>query len=121
MKGSGVFRGMLVSMAGLWGHVARYWRGTKTYDDPHLGDPYHHLRSRRGTTYRGKTPVPRPLPCDPGTLTYHDKLVAHFGARFANDFRRRYIKSKRTSEPLVLPTDQDFIDNPPWKFLEAQK
>jgi hypothetical protein len=115
----GMFRRMVDSTRKVFGLPI-----THKYPDPILQDPRTRQKKRAHGHGSGrwcsKAPVRRTLPCDPGTLTYHDKLVVHFGARFANDFRRRYIKHKRTREPLVLPTEQEFIDNPRWAFLETQ-
>lgn len=97
---------------------------TYKYSDPEFQDPRtrkkkraHGVGSGRFTTQSRKlSAVP---PCDPGTITYHDMLVRHFGHRFANDFRRRFIASVSGSLPrseLVLPTKQEFSDNPPWAW-----
>lgn len=58
--------------------------------------------------------VRRALPCEPGTIQYHDKLVAHFGRRRAEGYRQ-CIQRKFLN---LLPTEQDFADNPPWAFLK---
>ena len=56
-----------------------------------------------------------PPPCQPGTITYHDKLVRHFGRRQAN----RYGKLIRAGELDALPTAEDFAANPPWRFCNG--
>ena len=53
------------------------------------------------------------IPCDPGTITYHDKLVKHFGARKALGYRYAIQSGYQ-----CLPTEQDLADNPPWAFLK---
>ena len=96
---------------------------TRHYDDPVLSRSPESRPEPRGRYRIGKVREPKlsSVPkCFPGTIVYRDKLVNHFGSRFANDFRRRYIASKTGPIPrpeLVLPTDQDFIDNPPWRYL----
>ncbi len=98
---------------------------THHYPDPVFQDPKLRRKKRALNHFsRGRFTVERIKrdavpPCDPGTITYHDMLVRHFGARFANDFRRRFIASVSGSLPrpeLVLPTKQEFSDNPPWAW-----
>lgn len=113
MKGHGIFRRVVTRAKQLFNSPV-----THVYKDPVFTPKVDGYKKSR----RKKQPrIKKSFPCGPGDLAYHDKLVAHFGARFANDFRRRYIKHKRTRETLVLPTDQEFIDNPPWAFLATQR
>ena len=100
MKG-GVFRGILAACAMAFARLRPNRIKTNHYPDPLLRDP--HLGSGghkhpRGRSYQGKPRLGRP-PCDFGTITYHDKLVRHFGRREADRIQRAY----RADELDVLP------------------
>lgn len=112
----GMFRGFIATMAEFLSQLKFWGGGSKYYADPLLRDPYSRPRSRKGTKYRGKVRVRPTLPCEPGTLRFHDKLVAHFGRRRAEGYRQ-CIQRKFLN---LLPTEQDFADNPPWEFLKGQ-
>jgi hypothetical protein len=79
---------------------------------PHSKKP----RARRGrkndqrpVMRRGNLVAPK---CDPGTITYHDKLVRHFGRRQAD----KYGRILNAGQLDLLPTEEDFANNPPWAF-----
>jgi hypothetical protein len=93
---------------------------TTTYKDPLplRGDP---ALVKKPGRYRRRKNDTRPMmkrgnlgppPCDPGTITYHDKLVRHFGARKA----RKLGKMMRLQPDLVV-TEEDFLAHPPWAHL----
>ena len=93
---------------------------THHYADPMFQDPRYrrkkralnHFSSGRFVVERIKRDaVP---PCEPGTITYHDKLVRHFGRRRAAGYRQCIQRGFLN----LLPTEQDFADNPPWAFLK---
>lgn len=110
-----MYRGFLAAMGAFFGRL-RFWDTSKVYADPHLNDPYHHSRSRLGTKVnrRGKTRTA--IPCVPGTITYHDKLVKHFGRRRAEGYRVAIQRGHLN----CLPTEKDFRNNPPWGFVKPQ-
>lgn len=91
---------------------------TRHYADPAFRDPrlrkkkraYGHAQQGR---WRGKELVRRLPPCAPGTITYHDKLVRHFGRRRAEGYRIAI----QLCHLSCLPSARDFRNNPPWAFL----
>lgn len=92
---------------------------THHYPDPKLRDsrgiPQRKKKRAHGGQWRStRATVRRALPCEPGTIVYFDKLVAHFGRRRAEGYRQ-CIQRKFLN---LLPTEQDFADNPPWAFLK---
>ncbi len=112
----GMFRRLITTIAMTLGFTA-----THHYPDPVFKDSRgiptrrkkraHGVSSGRFTVERIKrSRAPR---CEPGTITYHDKLVAHFGRRRADGYREG-IQRKMMS---ALPSAQDFADNPPWAWL----
>lgn len=56
-----------------------------------------------------------PPPCIPGSITYHDKLVRHFGRKEADKYGR-CILAKQLD---LLPTAEEFAANRPWAFLST--
>ncbi len=111
----GMFRGMIAAIGAFFSGLNPWRARGKYYADPLLRDPY--TRSRKGSRQPGKAKAKRVLPCDPGDIRYHDKLVKHFGRRRADGYsqciQRKFLN--------LLPTEQDFADNPPWAFLQARK
>ena len=73
-----------------------------------------HTSSTRDRYRKYEQPKRKVPACEPGSIHYHDKLVKHFGARKAEGYRQCYQRGFLN----LLPTEQDFIDNPPWKFLK---
>lgn len=110
MKGQGGIRKFMTAVGKALGRL-KFWGGARTYPNPILRDPYANKRTRKS---RGKARVAPQLQCEPGTVVYHDKLVSHFGRQKAEGYR---IAIQRGHLNL-LPTEQDFIDNPPWAFLK---
>jgi len=109
MKG-GVFRGFITAMAGfVYSIKERVPIRATHYPDPVLSDPYKKLRRSRVV---GKPRIRRVLKCEPGTISYHDKLVRHFGRRQADKFGR-LIQNKRLD---LLPTAANFAESPEWAF-----
>jgi hypothetical protein len=91
---------------------------THHYPDPVARVP---KGRRRGVKRFGRKNDVRPMlrrghlgppKCEPGTITYHDKLVRHFGHREALRYRRCLI----AKQPELLPTPEDFRANPPWAW-----
>ena len=113
----GMFRRMMATVAMTMGFAI-----THNYPDPKLRDsrgiPQRKKKRAHGVGSGRWSPVKvrarRMLPCEPGTVIYHDKLVAHFGRRRAEGYRQ-CIQRKFLN---LLPTEQDFADNPPWRFLK---
>ena len=73
-------------------------KGPKQFEMP---DPVFAPRSigrLKPVNRQGSPRLGRP-PCDPGTITYHDKLVRHFGRREADRIGRAY----RAAELKELP------------------
>lgn len=113
MKG-GTIRRIANTFRGLVG------RPTKNkYADPELKEPRERRKKRSGGRIGRKGDV-RPMikrghlgppRCEIGTITYHDKLVRHFGARKARKLHRMAM-----SQP-ELAADLDFSAHPPWAFL----
>ncbi len=85
MKGKITFGKVIAAIAGVMTKLRLRWHGQTQMNDPVLRDPYKHQRTHAGTTEnrKGKRRYPRPA-CTPGTITYHDKLVRHFGRRYAD-------------------------------------
>jgi hypothetical protein len=119
MKGGTIRR-----MAGLFGIIAGVFGRPVThhYPDPKTRDPRDRKKkrgtgsgSRRFAVERIKRSVAPP--CHPGTITYHDKLVRHFGRRQADKYGRCIIAKQLD----LLPTAEDFAANPPWAFLTSQR
>lgn len=54
------------------------------------------------------------LPCDPGTITYHDRLVRHFGRKKADAYGR-LIQSGDLDQ---LPTEEDFRSQMPFGWVK---
>ena len=103
MKGQGIFRGIQKAVAGLFSK-------TKHYPDP----VFRELRDRpegKRKFEREAKPTVAP-PCDPGTITYHDKLVRHFGRRRADGYNE-CIQRKMMS---ALPTPEEFDAAVPWAW-----
>ena len=114
MKGKGTFRGFV-------NKVRRTFGLSRKYADPVFQDPRDRKKKRahghaQRARWRVKESVRKGLPSDPGTITYHDKLVRHFGRRRA-DAIGRLIQQRKMDQ---LPSEQDFIDNPPWAFLNER-
>ncbi len=93
------------------------------YPDPVLRDsrgiPQRKKKRAHGHVSRGRFRRTRELslkapPCIPGTITYHDKLVRHFGRRKAEG----YGMAIQLGHLSCLPSAQDFADNLPWAFLK---
>lgn len=91
---------------------------THHFDDPVISRMPHTAPVRSRRFRRGKLrfrDVTKPtMACDPGTIVYHDKLVKHFGRRKAEGYRI----ARQLGHMSCLPTEQDFINNPPWAFLK---
>jgi hypothetical protein len=90
---------------------------THHYDD-HFGDSPEMRRQktpryRMGKYERETKPSVAP-PCRPGTITYHDKLVRHFGRRKAEGYRHCIQRNMHSA----LPTEEDFDRTVPWGFLK---
>jgi len=111
MKGMGTFRRIADGFKRLVGRPV-----THSYPDPVARVP---KSRRRGVKRYGRKNDVRPMmrrgnlgppKCEPGTITYHDKLVRHFGAREALRYRRCLI----AKQPELLPTPEDFRANPQW-------
>lgn len=120
MKG-GTIRRIAAMFAGL-GWASRLPQGpiTKHYADPSLSDPRKRRKKRGSGSGSRRFAVERIKrfgvpPCRPGTITYHDKLVSHFGRRQADKYGR-CIQAKQLD---LLPTAADFAANPPWAFLTS--
>ena len=122
MKGGTILRMAMIfgaAMAGLTGRPQ-----TKHYDDPVFKDPRDRRKkrssgvsSRRFTVERKK--LTAPPKCRPGTITYHDKLVRHFGRKKADWYGRlmqHRDKFGRLDNLHLLPTAEDFAANPPWAW-----
>jgi len=109
MKGQGIFRRMALRVKEkITGKPAGVER---SHPDPMLRAPEKRTRSRRSKpTVRRRT-----LSCEPGTIVYHDKLVKHFGSRQA----RKYGRIIQAGQMDLLPTEQEFQDNPPWAYLST--
>ena len=86
----GMFSRMMATMA-----MAIGMSVTHRYDDPSFYTPENRRRKKRGTgsgmgrqlkigQKRRWHTMPR---CKPGTITYHDKLVRHFGRRLGTGAR----------------------------------
>ena len=90
---------------------------TTHYKTPELEAPRAHRKKRvRRPSKRGHRSIGLyRLACVPGTITYHDKLVRHFGRRKADQYGR-IIQAGQLD---LLPTLQEFEDNPPWAFLST--
>jgi len=91
---------------------------THQYDDPVIGIGAPEERRKKSPGRYKYRPVkelgPKVLPCEPGTIEYHDKLVRHFGRRRAEGYRHCIQRGMHSA----LPTAQDFDDNVPWGFLK---
>ena len=87
MKGSGVFRGVVAALHLMASRLIPRRTKTSHYPDPICVDPYANRAGGgghpRGRSYQGKPRLGRP-PCEPGTITYHDKLVRQYGRRIAD-------------------------------------
>lgn len=101
MKG---FRAIWRSIAALFSRGFRPWSRTSKHSDPILADPHHrkHTRSstKRFSHRKGPPRLGRP-PCEPGTITYHDKLVRHFGRREADRIGRLIQARKMDGLPFT--------------------
>jgi hypothetical protein len=89
------------------------------YETPQLQDPRDRAK-KRGSGQRSSRRATRSIgssapACRPGTITYHDKLVRHFGRRKADKLGRMM-----RLQPDLVVTEQDFLDNPPWAFLKER-
>ncbi len=103
MKGNGIFRGIIAAVTRAF--TSLKYKLTGRLPTPILQDPYHRPRTRVGTTKKmtGTKRYGYP-PCVPGTITYHDKLVRHFGRRYADKIGW-LIRQGRLD---LLPSDADF-------------
>lgn len=90
MKDKGIFRGIKKAVAGVFSK-------TKHYPDPEFTTKKRYHKPKLRVI---KPPV---LPCEPGTIAYHDMLVRKFGRVKAEMYRSLYISSKQNRTPLVLP------------------
>ena len=103
----GMFRGIVAAMAmaavGFFKHLK--WWGPNLYADPHLRDPYHHQRSRAGTTdnREGQKRLGRPK-CTPGTVTYRDWLVRELG--YDRRLADGYLFAYRNGYTIKMPMPQ---------------
>ena len=99
VKGSGVFRGIIAAAAMLFARFRANKVRTNHYPDPITRDPYarprSHTSTKRNSHRQGPPRLGRP-PCDPGTITYHDKLVRHFGRREADRIGRAWQAAKKS-------------------------
>lgn len=78
--------------------------------------PLPKVPKRRG---RGRVRLRRrhqPMPCHPGTITFHDLLVRKFGRRRADQYGR-LIQEGRLD---LLPSAQELADTPDWAFVKFQ-
>jgi len=107
MKGQGMFRRIADQFNKALGRPV-----THQLPDP-VFRPVAEVRKRRKP---GKAKPKRALPCEPGTITYHDKLVRHFGRRKADGYGE-CIQRRMMS---ALPTEQDFDAAVPWAFLKGK-
>lgn len=119
----GMFRRMVTAMMSAMGLMGM--PVTHRYPDPKLRDSsgvprrkkkraHGHLSHGRWSPWRRRALVLHMPPCEPGTIVYFDKLVAHFGRRRAEGYRQCIQRGFLN----LLPTEQDFADNPPWEFLK---
>ena len=58
----------------------------------------------------------QPMPCHPGTITFHDLLVRKFGRKRADAYGR-LIQEGRLE---LLPSAQELDDTPDWGFVKFQ-
>ena len=117
MKGQGTFRRIADSFKKFTGRPT-----TKQMPDPVLKDPRDRQKKRgTGSGAGPKLTVGRQRrmrtvpPCRPGSISYHDKMVRHFGRRKADKLGRLMQASKME----LWPTAEDFAANPPWAFLKS--
>lgn len=86
---------------------------TREYADPVLAMPHTHNKARfrfkQLRNVRNKIPS-----CDPGTISYHDRLTRHFGHKKALEYGR-LIQSGKTH---LLPTDEDFLNAKPFGWVK---
>ena len=73
-------------------------------------------RLGRGSTKRRLRRRHQPMPCHPGTITFHDLLVRKFGRRRADAYGR-LIQEGRLE---LLPSAQELADTPDWAFVKFQ-
>lgn len=114
----GMFRRMMTAVAMAIGFPITHHYADPVFKDQR-GIPQRRKKRAHGHVSKGrwsptKVTVRRALPCEPGTIRYHDKLVAHFGRRRADGYHE-CIQRKMMS---ALPSEQEFADNPPWAFLK---
>ncbi len=88
MKG-GVFRGIKSQFAKMFARSRTPIKRTTEHPDPVLRDPYTKPRLRARIRGKPKVRLGRP-PCDPGTITFHDKMVRLYGRREADRIWKKY-------------------------------
>ena len=110
----GMFRRMLDA-----GRKAMGLTVTHYYKDPVLRAPLDRVRKKSWSP--AKVRVKRVLPCKPGDILFYDKLVCHFGRRQVDRYGRMIQHRDEFGQHdqlHLLPTEQEFADNPPWAFLK---
>lgn len=124
-------QGMRSRMAAIMGAVGAtlgFGPRIHSYPDPVLGSP--ESRRPRRNRYRRKNDT-RPMikrgnlgppPCDPGTVTYHDKCVRYYGRKKADQFHRDFqhkndlgVYDRRDR----IPTAANFAAMTPWAWRVA--
>ena len=111
MKGGGVFRGMATKARQLFKRKPV----TRSYPDPvqmpHTSPSRPRFRAIQLDNVRNKLPS-----CDPGTIRYHDRLVAHFGCQRAE----AYGRDIQAGDLHLLPTEEDFRNTMPFGWVRPQ-
>jgi len=89
------------------------------YKDPVLRDERDRRKKRSsgsGGSHKVRRSIGSSAPaCRPGTITYHDKLVRHFGRRKADKLGRMM-----RLQPDLVVTAEEFAAHPPWAFLKER-
>jgi hypothetical protein len=113
MKG-GTIRRMANTFRGLVGLPTK-----NKYADPVLTDERDRTKKPQSAKRRShkatRSTASSVLPCERGTITYHDKLVRHFGRRKADKLGRMM-----RLQPELVVTEEEFAANPPWAFLKKR-
>ena len=82
------------------------------YEFPVTKAPTQRIRGH----FRRKRRRHQPMPCHPGTITFHDLLVRKFGRKRADEYGR-LIQQGRLE---LLPSAQEIADTPDWGFVRYQ-
>lgn len=123
----GIFRRMIAMVAMTMGFAITHHYADPVFRDsrgiPQRRKKRAHNHISRGRFRRTRALVLKAPPCIPGTISYHDKLVRHFGRRRADAYGRviRHRNDFGNLDQLhLLPTEQDFRDTPEWGFLDGR-